>query len=147
MGDHQARKARPQRFRLKSQLLGEPRTKVHQGDIRILQQGVNYLTRLRMPEVQRQRTLAAIAREIRARFHRRDLSQTPGRIALQRLDLDYFSAAFSQELRAEGDGNELAKLNHPDALERLLTGQDRAPLVRACRHCVDLSDASRACYE
>src|SRR5436309_11002460 len=71
-----------------------------------------------MTEVERQRVLAAVAREEVTGFAGGQRRQLAHGIALERLDLDDVSAALREDLRAEGDGDELAELDDLDAGER-----------------------------
>src|SRR5207245_393112 len=68
-----------------------------------------------MTEVERQRVLAAVAREEVTGLAGGQRRQLAHGIALERLDLDDVSAALREDLRAEGDGDELAELDDLDA--------------------------------
>ena len=78
-----------------------------------------------MAEVERQRVLAAVARDEVPRLAGGERRQLADRVAVERLDLDHVRAALGEELRAEGDGDELAELDDLDAGERLLARHER----------------------
>src|SRR5204863_891442 len=69
-------------------------------------------------QIQRERALAAVARQEMARLARDERRELPHRITLERLDLDHARAALRQQLRAERNGDELAELDDLDAGER-----------------------------
>src|SRR5437899_2265497 len=70
------------------------------------------------PVFARRRVLAAVAREEVTGLAGGQRRQLAHGIALERLDLDDVSAALREDLRAEGDGDELAELDDLDAGER-----------------------------
>jgi hypothetical protein len=69
-------------------------------------------------QVERQRVLAAVARQEVARLARDHGRELAHRVALERLDLDDARAALGEQLGTERDGDELAELDHLDAGER-----------------------------
>ena len=71
-----------------------------------------------MPQVERQRVLAAVSRKKVTGLAGSQRRQLTDRIALDRLDLDHVRAALGEDMSAEGDGDELAELDDLDPGER-----------------------------
>ena len=111
--------ARRQARIVETDLLGEAGTEVGEDDVGARHQPVDHRARTGMAQVQRQRVLAAVARDEVTRLTGRQRRQVANGIALQRLDLDDVGAALGQELRAEGDRDELAELHDLETGERL----------------------------
>ena len=72
----------------------------------------------RMAKIERQRMLAAVAGDEVARLAGRQRRQLAHGVALDGLHLDDVGAALGENLRAEGNGDELAELDDLDAGER-----------------------------
>ena len=111
---------RAKRVGAQSQILGQTGPEVHQRDVRLAQERGDHRFRAWVPQGQRQRLLAAVAREVCARLAWSELPQAPYGVAFECLDLDHPSAAFGQQLGTEGDGDELAELHDGDAVEWLV---------------------------
>ena len=63
VADHEARKPRPQARPVEAELGGEPRAKVHEHDVGAGEQALDDLRGRGMPQVERQRVLAAVSRK------------------------------------------------------------------------------------
>ena len=71
-----------------------------------------------MAEVERQRVLAPVAGDEVPRLAGGQWRQLAHGVALERLHLDHVSAALGEDLRAEGNRDELTELDDLDAGER-----------------------------
>jgi hypothetical protein len=117
VADHEAGEARREARPVKAELGGQPRAKVRQHHVGVGEEALDDARGRGVAQVQRQRVLAAVARQEVTGLAGRQRRQLPHGIALDRLDLDDVRAALGEELRAERNGDELAELDDLDAGE------------------------------